>query len=530
MPETVPGQAPGRSPAKERLRGAIDAWDNLQNKEPPQRVLTSDGTNVPNPEHDAWLTSVGELRREINTILENHPDLSDDAVRMGLPKRLVPGGVPDSKGSDTGRSGDTDTTGNDDLDKDKDKTKGGGGAGGGSPSRNRFLPGVKGKDFKVYTHNGRTYVSYWVEVGGHQVRVSWFVPKDDLKAYGLKEDEGRELNGAQFRKYKKSLFGNANRLKLHGEDRHPFQAWLEDVRAQYGGTGLLKNREVMQILLMGYAEGWSQESIKGQIRQTPWWQSTTQYSRRWNFELTDAEKKTTINSLRLKMQESLEATYGSDWRKHYSEEKLEKEVVRIASGRYGMEGNPDDAFDTWSTRITNRAERIDGSPAQINAGEARQAQVNSEANPAVMRAQIEQQAREWLGPNAVPASDVLSDWANRLAKGEKGTHEWEGYLKRQKKALFKYLDEDETWLDRASTYKSNAEKLLGTTLAYDDPFFQDLTAKKADGTSIEDQAMSAREFELMIRGSDRYWESDTADQEGQGILSLLERTFLGKAS
>lgn len=537
------GSAGGGGKARNRLANWIENWQDIRARIRELNERLEETPHMEGSQRDHLQRQINELRQKRAGIVDNiqelvirRPGLRDDAVEMGFREDLLVEGASRTPGEEANRDNTPSTgggtggggagggaAGSGGGGKGGGGSGGGGGGGGGSVNPNRFLPGVKGKDFRVERYKGNTYVTYFVKVGGKQVTTTWKVPQNKMKAYGIKEGEGRPLTKAQAKK--RNFFGLAEDILVHGEKRHPFRQWVEKVSAQYGGTGVLKNKEVMSILLMGYTEGWDQESIKGKIRQTKWWQSTTQHSRRWNFELTEREKKTSIQSMELKMREFLHSQYGDDWMKYVSNKDIANQARRIASGRFGLEGNPSDAFENWSLRQQNKAEKIMGTPAQVAADENRQSVINSAANPEVMRAKLEQQAMEWLGPRATPSGDQLQKWANRLAGGEKSQVDFDDWLKRQKQALHKYLDENETWTDRASTYKSLAEKILGTTIGYDDKLLSNLASQERPM-----QAISMDEMEQRVRSTDRFWDSRTAEQEAQGLVGLMENAFLGKAS
>jgi hypothetical protein len=476
------------------------------------------------------------INRHITALLETHPNndrMWEEAESAGFDTgdaiRETGGGTPSTgnadEGAGTGGSGGTSGTG------------GSGGNGRTSPSRpvnNRWLPGIKGRDFEVVRYNGKVYVKYRV---AHAGNFTMRVPEDKFKAYGIKEDEGRQLTKAQFQKL--NHFGNAADILVHGEERHPFRQWVDQVEALYGGTGMLKNKEVMRVFLEGYAKGWAPDVIQGKLRQTSWYNETTEYSRRWGF-LSDAEKTGEINTIGNNIKDSLKQMYGENWLEHFPEfdkKWLNKKAKQIATGLLGATGSPTSAMELFIRNQTSRAEKIEGTPAWIAKQQRLAEQGEFLGRPEDVREALRQQAiRElgYAGKDARIDGETLTQWAERIAynqvneEGNPYTQaDFDQYLRRQKKALFPYLDPDEAWQDAASPYKARAEQILGTSLSWDDGLLSDLAAKDETG-NLTGSRLSDWDFERMARKDTRFWDSQTAAQEGYGLLSRLQEVFGGR--
>lgn len=521
MPD--PGVAPGggtardrRELAKARLRNLVRTWDKW------------DAWANENKDNNEALNVAGQHKgtaeNRIRKILSNRPGLRHFVVnRLNYrgpievprdPKQGEP-----SSGGGGGGGGETKLPKNP-TDPPKDPA---------DPPINppsaggRFLPGIKNKDYRVVNYNGKTYVVYNVKVGSKNINVSWKVPQDKFKAFGISAKDARPITKKQFNKL--NYFGLATDITVHGNKRHPFRQWVERITAQYGGTGLLKNKEIMSILLMGHTENWDGESIKGAIRQTKWWEKTTQYQRRWSFELTPKERQLSKQSWAPKIREALRAEYGDSWQKYVSEKQVDNWLDKIASGRYGLEGNPDDGFNTWLMHQRNKAEQIAGTPAQLNRSQTNRELANNIGNPDIMFGQIREDAIEWLGYHGKPGRDLLRRWADDLAVGNKSQEDWERFMRRQKDALYPYLAPDEKWTERISSYKEAAERLIGRTVAYDDGLLADITRREGQGVGTP---MNLSEWEKWIRQNDqRFWEGPVARDEGYGLVSFLNNIFQG---
>jgi hypothetical protein len=475
------------------------------------------------------------INRRIIALLESHPNndrMWDEADNAGVE---IGRAIRDTGGSSTP------TTDNADQGDDAGGSGGGGtgGAGGGGdgqprPGNNRWLPGVKGRDFEVVRYNGKVYVKYRV---AHAGNFTMRVPEDKFRAYGIKEGEGRELTKAQWQKL--NNFGNAADILVHGEERHPFRQWVDQVEALYGGTGMLKNKEVMRVFLEGYAKGWTPEVIQGKLRQTNWYNETTEYSRRWGF-LSDAEKKGEINTIGNNIKETLKSAYGDNWLEHFPEfddKWLNKKAKQIATGLLGATGSPTSAMELFIRNQTRQAEKIQGTPAWIAKQQRLAEQGEFLGRPEDVREDLRQQAIQMLGYAGKDAErldgDTLTKWAERIAysqlndEGNPYTQaDFDQFLRRRKEHLFPHLDPDESYFDYASPFKAKVEQIWGRSVGWDDPILQDLTAKDEEGRATG--RLTDWDFERMARKDERFWDSQTAAQEGYGLLSRLQETFGGR--
>lgn len=516
MPTTDKG--PGAGDAKARILRWLNTWNDLLDQPETTQDLT-------------WKKEKAQAESRIFSILGNHPALKQVAKRngwdLGMPNATDPkdkDGKPDSDGDGIPDSADSKPNDPSNGDKKGDGKPGGGKKDDGGNQNNNggdnHIVGKKGKDYQVVRFGGQTYIVYKVKVKGKTISAMWKVADKDLAGYGISKDEGRNLTKDQFKRL--NYFGNYNDLKIQGNE-HPFRAWVKRTTNLYEGFGFLKNKEVLSVMLEGWAEGWGADEIDRQVKLTKWFQNHKTYQLDWA-NLGKADQKDALNKTKFRLEESLEALFGSGWAQHVDKADLDKWALNIASGK---NGNPDKAFTVWYGRQQNIAEGIEGTPAYVEQNEAAQGVINSEGNPAVMKDAILKQAQEWLGPQGIPDSETLNRWANQLANGKKSNVEWEDFLKRQKKALYAYLDENETWQDRASSFRSIAERDLGTTLNWDDNLFKSFVKTDAEGNPVGDGkvAMSAWDFQKAVRTDPRFNVSKTALDAYSNLTTELDQMF-----
>lgn len=539
------GSNAGGGPKAEKMRNMVEKWIEIRDQ--------IRATNQGNAHYDLDILrrKRANLVDRIQQLAVNHPRTASIAVKAGFRVDLLPipgtnqlpgGGTVNAtprgrnQGEQTvgagGRTGSrtTDVDDDDDLSPPpprRDRTT--------QPGSNRWLPGIKGKDFDVVRYGGKTYVVYKVKHAGN---FTMRVTDDKFKAYGIREGEGRQLTKAQFGRL--NNFGNAADILVHGENRHPFRQWIEQTEALYGGTGMLKNKEVMRVFLEGYAKGWAPEVIQGKLRQTKWADTTTEYQRNWGF-LGTAEQKGQIETFSLRITESLKEIYGDDWLKHfpdYSKKWLSTKAKQIATGTLGAMGDPQGSLEAFIRNQTNRAEKIAGTPAAIAKQQREAERGEFLGRPENLREDLRQMVIQqigYAGRDARIDGDTLTKWADRIAysqlneEGNPYTQaDFDRWLRRQKQALFPELDPDEAWQDATSVRKAKAEDLLGLTLSWNDKLLTSVPFGAVDETGKPlGRRMSDLEYERLIRKDQRFWDSPTAAQEGFGLLQRLQETFQG---
>lgn len=510
----------------------MDSWNKLS------KLKSDPGWEVTNA------AAVAELEKNMNrwegrieAILELHPDLEKVAAKNGWvvgpqgPETPVDADgdgkldPPKSEGNEGGGSGGSGGGGGA---GGGGGGSGGGGGGGSSDVDKGVILGKKGKDYElVRSGNGKFAVVYKVKLGNHVVKVAWNISKSEMEKAGLSASQAKPLTKKQWKSLKD--FGNIDDIPdfQYNDKKNPFAKTIEYIEALYGGQGILKNKDVAAILAAGYIEGLPEQVILGQIRQTDWYQSRSDYQRTW-LALAEGEKQGRINSTKVALKAKLESMFGDGWMDHATDEDIDKWATSIAAGQYGIQTDYNSAFAAWELKMLKKAEGQMGTPAQINADEADQALADSDANPAVMFEQIRNQATEWLGYFGKPDESLLQRWANDLSSGRRSQMEWESYLRQQKQSLYRNwgLEEKETWMDAVSPYKNGAEALLGTTLTFDDELFKDLSGKDAQGRATGFR-MTFDDFENRVRQDDRYRTSSNANEMAAGFANFITGMFTG---
>ena len=508
---------PGGGDLRARLRKAVKNWLALD------KLIKE---NPDSPDLEGLKEDRHNYAVRVQEFIQKHPKMSGAAVNMGFNEDLLPAGG----GQDSDGDGTPDTT-DSQPNNPKDDGKGGGGTGGGGGGNNNgkdkdgggdnaHIVGKKGQDYQVVRFGGNTYVVYKVKVKGKTVPAMWMVSKEDLKGNNFSPDEGRNLTKEQFKRL--NFFGNYNTFKVNANE-HPFAAWVRSISNKYEGYGFIKNKEVLSVMLEGWAEGWTGVEMDRQVKLTKWFQNHEAYQIDWA-NLGKADQKNALNTTKFQLQESLDALYGSDWAQYVDKKDLDKWALNIASGRAG---EPQQAFDIWYGRQQNKAEGAEGTPAYLTRNEADQGLVNSPGDPVNQRDRIFKMAQEWLGPRGVPANETLDKWADRLANGNKSDVDWENFLNKQKQALFPFLDDNETWQDRASSYRGIAEEQLGKTLNWDDRLFSSFLKVDETGNPVNDgkTAMSAWDFQKAVRTDSRWNGSQMASTMYSDLTTSLDKLF-----
>ena len=551
MPEAAKGPA-GPTPPAERLEGIIERWKRLA-----QRAKDlKDRANITIPPYDEAFEELVDRREEardrVIDFVERHPKLREKAVALGFKADLLPGvegegweqtRPPGSNSSGTGAQGEQSGSGDSSLDaateRQNEVKEGLGGTqrdDGPPPNGNRLLPGVKGQDFYVgILAGGDRLAIYHIKVGNNVVQLAVRIEKDKLARYGIGENDGRRLTAAQAKKIEEIGFAEELQPFFRGEDKNPFRALSRMVRRSYQGTELLEEDEVLGLILAQHVFGWSDAEFQNQLRMSEWYGSTNEYQRHWKLEMKKGDRQAAIQETREKVYDALETMYGRDWVTHIKGgvKTAQQWAKDIASGRWGTSGNPERGFAYWASQQEDRARKIEGTPAFIANAQDLEAQRRYMNRPEDMYEQIRAQAIQALGYRGLPDDSTLRHWAKRLAyaTGERGSEgDWARYLRRQKKALYPYLDDDENWMDRAAAYKRAAEEEYGQILSWEDPLLHDFTARDDTGKRIRDEAMSLHDFTLKVRKDNRYATSQPAIASAQSFANGLVGLFGGPGS
>ena len=391
-----------------------------------------------------------------------------------------------------------------------------------------MLPGAQGKDYRfVKAPNGKVYVVYRVKLpNGSYTNISYLVPKADFKAFGVDPAKLGRVTGAQFRKL--NFFGNASEIVMRGKGGgvHPFQQFVKSLHEQYQGASWLQDKEFMSVMLMGEAENWSAAELENATKQTKWYQSRTDAQRRWELDTAKADRVATIKSTRSQIADALSEIYGEgmSWDEQYSSEKLDTIAKNIASGKWG---EPSEGFNLWFAGATNRAEKIEGTAAWIQAQQELEAQRAFMNRPEDIREQIRTEAFEWLGPRGAPDEDTLVRWSQDLASEIKSDGDWQSFLQTQAKNLYPWLGDQERWMDRAGSYKKILEEQWGTSIDWNEGLLGGIGEKNETTGEFTGAALSYDNFQRLARQDDRFWQSNLGRQEGFELFGALQDTFQG---
>lgn len=523
---------------RKRLGNLIADWKRLrrQIRQTPRDIMNNQGQVSPNPALKELREDRRHLVNQIRDIAMAN-DLVDFAIKKGFREDLlrspsgnqttpaaaegsgkVPGVDAPLPGGDTGPSN---RPGGNDRPRNRNRNK--------PKFEGDLLPGEQGKHYQLVRYNGRTYVVYKVDVGRKSVRVAWRIQPKDFDKHGFEEGVGRQITKAQMKNLQ--VFGTSDEIvRRKGGNKHPFKKWIEELDAIYGGTSILKNKETLGILVSGFLEREDPGITEAKLRKSKWYQKRTAYEREWEMVKTAAERQQVLKRTTEDVRLALDEIYGTvNWRNHVNEDQVENWATNIASGKWD---EPRAALNSLINRLTRKAEKVEGTTAwQAKQEEAISAR-EFRNRPEEMFEQVRQQAINWLGYHGTPDRATMKKMAEDLAFARMSQAEFEQYLRKRKQELYPYLDPNESFMDRQSVFKSIAENLLGTTLSSRDKLLRDFAAKDESGQVLANgkQAMSAWDFEKLVRSDDRFWTSKTATEEGFGLYNMLNETFNGVAA
>lgn len=399
---------------------------------------------------------------------------------------------------------------------------GGGGGGGGNakptggPKKSGELPGVKGKDYSFVKSGGKIYVVYTVRyaagtAGAREVKLGWGVSPEMQKRLGISAKDVKGITNQQ--KQQLNFFGDARDIVLNSKNVHPFNDFLGNLRDSHPGASWLNDKEYMQVLIMGYAEGWSQQMIQERLAATDWAQDRTIAEQAWE-KMGRAEKDATITNLTPRLEDILVQLYGSATGKMPG--NVAEAARAIASGAWGP---PDDALIAWELDMRRKAEGIVGTNAWVQKEQSAQAAREFMNGPEDMYESLRSKAMTWLGPTGVPDSNTLMRWAEDVFSERKSDADYDQFLRNQAHNLYPYLGANEPWMDRAASYKRIAEEAWGAPIDWSDGILK----KLGEGN----QALSYDDFSQKVRSTDQFWSGPVAREEGFNLIAQLNQTFKG---
>lgn len=486
---------------KQKLRNQIELWEDLR---------------AGGPENEDRLIAT---RQRIHDILRDHPALRDEAKKWGFVfNKNTPTGQPQQNGGNGGQGG------------------GGNKGGKNKPGaiEGDLLPGERGKHYRLIRYNGRQYVVYSTKVPGtnRRVQMAWRVQNPER--HGFDEKDGNPITRQQFRSL--NVFGTSGEItRANGGNKNPFKKFLEEGEARYGGMSIWRNKETFGILMSAFLEKEDPSLTEARLRQTKWWQKRTADQREWEMVLSDKERDIRLRQTEDNMKGFLTEIYGTaNWRKHIDQDKVGEWAKNVASGVWD---SPDEAMNWWQNRMLRKAEKVEGTKAWVDKSEEQRELRIIRNRPEETFESVRQRAREMLGPRWAPSAGDQSKpdprtmwwWAKRLSNGQMSQHVFESWLRSRKENLHPYLDPDESWMDRASIYKGQAEQILGRPLSFDDDLFRDFTRRDEEGNPFGEGkvSMTASDFEKAVKNDQRFARSETAINLGSSFADLLGRTLAG---
>lgn len=536
MPQQDAGGT-GSGSDRQSVKGWAQQWaeldEQLKSGAIPETVLNNDGVQVPNLEYEEAKKRRRELADKIVGLVETKDHLWDVAVRFGfnedlLDSRVGSSGGTENSGGVTNDSGGGDGTGS-----------GGGGKGQGNAdastrrqARDNRLLGTLGKEFRlVKTPNGMYVAEYVYRIQGEVIRVGVKLGKseEDLRRFGLKPSDAKDVSKEQAKRIQNIGWAGELAPNIRKGDKSVFKSLSRYLTNQYGGQAILNDDEVMAVVIANSMLGWSAGEFENRLRQTSWYQSTNEHQRMWTTQWSQQERDELTSSTLQDVVNFLESNYGRDWTKYIEGgmDTANKWAKQIASGRWGA---PDRGFDFWSEKRFDHAKTIENTPAWI-AWNKEQEQINADLNrPEDMLERLREEAMYYLGQaNGKPLvdRDTLKGWATDLISGVRSDADWQRFLRQQMRALHPYFDENVAFTDQASSYKSMAESLTGTSLTWDDPLMMKIQGTDPEGKPTG-QAMALYDYAQWIRDNDpRFWQNPQTESKGLGFLSELSFRMSG---
>lgn len=389
------------------------------------------------------------------------------------------------------------------------------------------LPGKKGTDYHfVRGPNGGIYVVYRVKLpNGSYVNTTWKVEAKQFKALNIDPSKVRRVSRQAIKNL--NIFGSASEIVRRGaDDKHPFQQYVDKLQELHGGVSWLKDKGFMSVMLMGWAENWTSAELQQRLSRTKWYQGRTDAQRDWEINKSKEQRQAEIGSFSSRVTTALQDLYGptiSLGEAGIDKDQIEKWAKRIASGDFG---EPGEGFQLWFERQRAKAAKVEGSSAWIERQQELEEQRAFMNRPEDVKEQIRQEAFEWLGPRGVPDDATLTRWSEQLVSETRSDADWQNFIRNQAKNLYPWLGTDESWQDRASSYKSIAEEQYGSPIEWDDDLLVNLGERDASG-GFTGNALSFDAYTKQLRSSDRWWGTKMASEETSQLGNYLNNIFRG---
>lgn len=384
--------------------------------------------------------------------------------------------------------------------------------------------------YELVNFAGRIYAVYATKLpNGQTVQTAWRIDPKEYETFGIVPGKIKHLTKGQFQNVQ--VFGDIGEIVRTGKkDEHPLQTYLKQLREVYGSkVSWLNDREYMQVFLMGWMEGWDPGVLQQRLKRTSWYQTHTAAQRSWEMDTNKADRKSRIESRVTFLTEALQDLYGpsiSLQEVGIKGSQILKWAKAIEAGEYG---NPEDGFNIWLEEQRAKAEKHEGSTAWMDRERELEEQRAFLNRPEDMFEQLREEATYWLGPGGVPSTETLKKWAADLVSEKSSEADWATFLREQTKRLYPWLGSDTPWQEFADPYKRMAEELWGRPVDWNDPVLAQLGGTDPNGAPTG-ASLTFQDFNLLLRSSDEFWNSPTANEEGWGLFNLLQETFTGVPS
>ena len=281
--------------------------------------------------------------------------------------------------------------------------------------------------------------------------------------------------------------------------------WEAAAREIYGGYYALieTNDEIKNLLLEAVKNKWSVNKFQYELRQTKWWQNTTESARAWDIQAGLDGEATTRDKIADQAQK-----------------------IRETSLNMGIRLN-----DSVLNKIAEDSLRYGWTPQELNSALVQEA--NRGGGSALSQGFFGQQARTIASEYGVSLSNTtITDWANRLATGSETFQSYQDYLLSTAKALFPTLssgfDRGLTFGQMTDPYAQVASRILEIPTAqvdFTDPkWAQAFTMKNDKGEQVP---MSYGEWADYLRTNESFgWEyTDDAKNRAFTVANRLAELF-----